>query len=329
MRAAFLPLVLFFTASITPPAIVDPRPAPPVADTLIEATPIPLDPANRSAGRIGALRWLGGWELTSANPEFGGISAIAFDAGAFLAVSDAGGVFRFALGEDGAITSARILMLPDGPAPARDGAPRKEDRDAEAIVFAPDTLHLWVAFERANAVWRYSVHFEIEGHAEPAAMRGWPVNGGPEAMVRLPDGRFLILSEEAGSGPGTTAGLIFAADPVESDAPPLRFAYVAPEGYVATDAAALPDGRLLILNRRFNFTEGPSAILAVAPLDDLREGGRLVPRPIATLRAPLTVDNMEALAVGVEDGRTIVWIASDDNFNPLQRTLLMKFELVE
>jgi hypothetical protein len=38
---------------------------------------------------------------------------------------------------------------------------------------------------------------------------------------------------------------------------------------------------------------------------------------------------MEALAVEREGGRTILWIASDDNFNPLQRTLLLKFGLDE
>ena len=44
----------------------------------------------------------------------------------------------------------------------------------------------------------------------------------------------------------------------------------------------------------------------------------------------LPVDNMEALSVTREGDRTIVWIASDDNFNPLlQRTLLMKFALAE
>jgi hypothetical protein len=38
---------------------------------------------------------------------------------------------------------------------------------------------------------------------------------------------------------------------------------------------------------------------------------------------------MEALSVDSENGRTILWIASDDNFNPLQRTLLLKFALAD
>ena len=48
---------------------------------------------------------------------------------------------------------------------------------------------------------------------------------------------------------------------------------------------------------------------------------------LARLESPLAVDNMEGLAVTQEDGRDIVWIISDDNFNAFQRTLLMKFAL--
>ena len=36
---------------------------------------------------------------------------------------------------------------------------------------------------------------------------------------------------------------------------------------------------------------------------------------------------MEGLAVTQENGRIIVWMVSDNNFNALQRTILMKFAL--
>ena len=55
----------------------------------------------------------------------------------------------------------------------------------------------------------------------------------------------------------------------------------------------------------------------------------ITPRIVATLRPPLNVDNMEALAVERSGGRTRIWIASHDNFSALQRTLLLQFELVE
>ena len=45
---------------------------------------------------------------------------------------------------------------------------------------------------------------------------------------------------------------------------------------------------------------------------------------------PAEIDNMEALGVHRDGaGRTILTVMSDDNFNPLQRTLLLQFALTE
>ena len=80
---------------------------------------------------------------------------------------------------------------------------------------------------------------------------------------------------------------------------------------------------------RFSWTGGFSARLATAETSGLRAGAIVEPREIAALAAPLTVDNMEALSVTRERGRTIVRLASDDNFMALQRTLLLEFALEE
>jgi hypothetical protein len=104
--------------------------------------------------------------------------------------------------------------------------------------------------------------------------------------------------------------------------------YRPPRGYRITDAALLPGGGLMFLNRRVGLFEGFSARLTLAAAPRLTAGALLSGKEIAALGRPLTVDNMEALSITREGGRTIVWIASDDNFNPmLQRTLLMKFVL--
>lgn len=294
----------------------------------IQARPISLHPANHSNERVGALRWLGGWALTSDDGDFGGISAMTvLEGDRIIAIGDAGGVFRFSVTDDGLMRTS-VAALSDGPSPQAGGLPEKADRDAEAMARDPNTGRIWIGFERANAIWRYSSAFVAKAHIEPPPMRDWPANGGPEAMVRLPDGRFLVFAEEARRTGGASEGLIFSGDPAEPRARPQRFDYVAPEGFAVTDAAMLADGRLLILHRRFTMIEGPSAILAIVDIAGLDEGSRLVGRPIAALRSPLTVDNMEALAVSVEAGRTIIWLASDDNFNPFQRTLLMRFELI-
>ena len=41
----------------------------------------------------------------------------------------------------------------------------------------------------------------------------------------------------------------------------------------------------------------------------------------------LNIDNMEAIGVCRRSGETIITIMSDDNFSPLQRTLIMQFAL--
>jgi hypothetical protein len=100
-------------------------------------------------------------------------------------------------------------------------------------------------------------------------------------------------------------------------------------GYRVSDATLLPDGRLLILNRRFEWLEGFSLVVTIADARGLRPGDTIESREIARLQPPLTIDNMEGVSVAVENGRTIVWLVSDDNFSPLQQTLLLKFALIE
>jgi hypothetical protein len=68
-------------------------------------------------------------------------------------------------------------------------------------------------------------------------------------------------------------------------------------------------------------------VLTVGEIGD-GVSGAVGPREIARFGAPLLVDNMEALAVRREGERRFVYLASDDNFNALQRTLLLKFELL-
>lgn len=294
----------------------------------IRASPIVLDSARPERIAIGDLRYLGGWTLTSSDPDFGGISAMARVDDGFVAIGDAGGVFRFALDDAGQIARAEIAELPAGPLPA-DGEPvTKRDRDSEAMVFDANTGRFWVAFEQANGFWRYDRDFTgSDSNHAPDSMGDWPNNGGAEATIRFDDGRFLVFSE-AGNGPGSSREvLLFPGDPSEAGtAAPIRLGYRPPAGHRITDAAQLPDGRLLVLNRDFSVVRGVSVIISLVDIAQLEPDTILVGEEVARLAPPLTVDNMEAIAVEEVDGRTIVWIASDDNFNSLQRTLLMQFE---
>ena len=306
-----------FLATFSPLGALREDPIP--ARTILAFQPLPLDsemPGRRSVGR---LDYLGGWQVTSNDPRFGGISAIHVGPEGVTAMSDTGSLIRFPL--PGSPGETRIAKLPDGPGTGRS----KSDRDAESLVVHGGRA--WIGFERSNAVWRYRRgDWRAESKAAPRAMRRWRSNRGSEAMVRLSGGRFLVFSEGGG---GDSPLLLFEGDPAVPGTKTVAMRYRPPEGYRITDAALLPGGGLLLLNRRLALFGGFSARIGLIAAPKLKPGALLEGEEIAALGRPLTVDNMEALSVTREGGRTIVWIASDDNFNPLQRTLLLKFALRE
>lgn len=293
------------------------------SSTRVTATAIPLDTEGR-ATRIGGLRYLGGWELRSADPRFGGISAMALTPGGLLALSDSGTAMRMT-GPGRVPNAVRLTPLAAGPG----SGTGKADRDSEAMT--RDARNVWVAFEGHNSVWRYTPDLgQVQASRNPPELARWRANSGAEAMVRLADGRFLLFSEGRGDGtgpPGTRAALLFDRDPTDPHARAMRLAYRSPTGFSPTDAALMADGRIMVLHRSFSLTEGVAAAIGIVELGKPKAKAVLAPSMIATLRPPLNIDNMEALALEQVGSRTHVWIASDDNFSALQRTLLLKFEL--
>lgn len=316
--------LLCFVLLATPLRPGPPAARPGAATARLHVAPVPLDRASPARDRIGGLVFLGGWALASDDPRFGGISAMHVGGGIVTAVSDAGTVLRFPVPAGAGESQVQVAPVPRGPGSGR----RKSDRDVEAMVV--DGEQVWLAFESRNQIWRYRLPgWHAEAAVAPQAMRRWRRMLGAEAMARLPDGRFLLISEGSGRQPGLSDALLFADDPALATTPAAPLRYRPPAGYRATDAALLPDGRLLVLNRRFDWLEGVSTALVLIEPGAIRPGATLEGRLLARLGWPLASDNMEALSVTGEGGRTILWLASDDNFSPLQRTLLLKFALEE
>jgi hypothetical protein len=291
--------------------------------TEMRADPVPLDEHDPGRRRLGRLTFLEGWRLSSRDVRFGGISAMHVEGGLVTALSDSGSIFRFGVPRRAGAMPLRIDRIPRGP---RTGE-RKSDRDAEALAVADGSA--WGAYERWNAVWRYRLpDWRFESAAAPASLQELPFTRGAEAMTRLADGRFLIFAEGPDGGDGTTPLLLFLGDPARVATRALRLRYRPPAAYRPTDAALLPDGRLLVLNRSFGVFTWWRAVLTIVDVRRLRPGDVLEGQEIASFDGSVTGDNMEALSVARDGPRTIVWIASDDNLNPLmQRTLLLKFAL--
>jgi hypothetical protein len=98
--------------------------------------------------------------------------------------------------------------------------------------------------------------------------------------------------------------------------------------YRVTDLALLPGGDLLILERSFSLERGAGMQLrrvkrsAVAPLR------AFTGEVLADLDVRYSIDNMEAAAVRQNGkGETLIYVLSDDNYNGLQRTVLLMFAI--
>lgn len=291
----------------------------------IAATAVALDPADPARGRVGALVYLGGIALSSHDPAFGGFSSLHVAGDRFTLLSDGGNIVRFRLDPAWQIHDPQFAELPDGP----EQGWQKQDRDSESMSVDPRTGAIWVGFETANAFWRYDAGFRrAQAHVAPPVMRDWPINQGPEAMTLLPGSGMATIAETVPwNGHRGRAGVIFTGDPSVNPRHGFRFDYIPPHGYDVTDMAVLPDGRWLVLTRRFARLAFSSALVLVDP-HRLQAGAVLRGRVLATLAAPLIHDNFEGVAVTREGGATIVWLVSDDNqLEPLQRSLLLKFRL--
>lgn len=303
----------------------------------VTATPVPLYPAGPGVTELKAfdpqdekktppvpLRYIGGWVLKGSDRRFGGISSMTIEDGHFTMLSDGGVVTRLRFTGDGSVSDYAMSELPDGPG---DGS-GKVDRDSESSTYDPESGHVWAGFETRNQIWRYTKGFaSADGHAAPKLMADWPSNEGAEAMVRLADGRFIVFAETKRCADGNHYALLFRGDPVEHpDA--IAFCYKGPHHAAPTDAAQLPDGRVVVLHRRFGLPMRFSALLTVIDPKDIAPGGPpVVGKYLNYLGSPDTVDNMEALAIQQTPQGVVLWIASDDNYFFLERTLLMAFAL--
>src|SRR5262249_16958623 len=109
---------------------------------------------------------------------------------------------------------------------------------------------------------------------------------------------------------------------------PGNFAVKRSADFDVSDAALLPSGDLLGLERKFSWTAGLFIRIPRPQLGDVRAGGPAHGPVLFEADLGNAIDNMEGLSVHRSaSGETVLTMISDDNFSALQRTLLLQFTL--
>ncbi|MEZ5775185.1 MAG: esterase-like activity of phytase family protein [Hyphomicrobiaceae bacterium] len=305
----------------------------------VKALPIrEFEPAHPERRVFGRLRYRGGIQLSSESPFFGGISGLAVDGdtGRFLAVSDAGAWMRGRIAYRGS-APVGVEDLEIGPMLSREGKPlaREKDRDAEAIALVSGTLEsgeALVAFEQNKRVGRFPVGKDGLGAPQsylplPKDVQKLVANRSLESVVVLPAGPMkgaLVLIAERGSGAGDRPGWVIAGKKVS------EFRLADHGGFDVSDLAALPNGDIVVLERRFTWSEGMRMRLRLVSQSELAPGAKVEGEELFSADQTFQIDNMEALAVHTDQrGASVLTIMSDDNFNFFQRTLLLQFSILD
>jgi hypothetical protein len=314
-----------------------------IQDIDIHARPIQYFERGRSdATRFGPLEFRGGLVLSSPSADFGGWSGLVMapDGRRLLAISDVGSWMTADLVYAGT-RPVRLERARLGPLLDREGHPldSKKEADAESVALLDGDLRrgtLLVGFERHHRIDRYPIRDGVvqqtdgDGLKLPAEAKRMPANQGIEALTVLKGGRYagavVAFAERFTRGSGYHTGWIWVGG-----GEPQRFQLQDIETFNITDAAGLPDGSLLVLERYFRWTEGVKMRLRQIPAAEVAPGARTAGRILFQGESNYEIDNMEGLAVHRgASGEIVLTLISDDNFNHfLQRTVLLQFTLVD
>lgn len=293
---------------------------------------IALHPENPEQTRVGRLIYRGGVVMRFADKRFGGISGIDLEPGGatLIAVTDEGNWAKLHLDYDGAGNLSGAELISMEALTGRGGATlrNKSEADAEELVRLTDGAHV-VIFERRSRIIRYPAArapFAARGQglSLPPGAERLRSNRGIEAAAALDDGKMLLIAEDLPTLPGHTFAWIGKG---LNDWIPMSYTLYPP--FRPTGAARLPDGDIVVVERRASAATGVGARIVRIDTRRIRPGAPISGRELARLEPPFTVDNFEAIAARRGDGgETLIYLASDDNFSPAQHNLLMMFEVL-
>lgn len=302
----------------------------------ITTRPIGQFEIGSEATRFGPFEFVGGFEMRSANVNFGGMSAIRFlDAGTrFLGVEDigfwyTGEIVRDARGRPTGVSDFRLAPIHD-----EKGDPLHEKwrADAESLVVSDGAAA--VGFEREHRVWQYGLDldwFQTTPRPVPILIpqRELRYNQSLETLTVAPAGsplgasRVLVTEKSLNK-----QGDIFAA---VLEGPRKGIFYIhRTDGYDISDGDFLPNGDLLILERQYSLATGILMRIRRIAGADIRPGVTVDGPTLIEAGPRDQIDNMEGLDVWTDAaGQTRMSLVSDDNQSFFQRSIYLEFRVLD
>lgn len=341
MRARFLACLVALTAAAGPafylgsPGHVGARAGEASPESIsVWSRPIVRFRIGSEQTRFGPLEFVGGLEMTSGG-DFGGFSSFRFlePGGRFVGVADTGFWFFGAVvhDEEGHPVGMDGFTMEPIRDPEGNVTGEKWTTDAESIAVQGDLAT--VGFERQHRI----SEFRLQPSAMGRAVRDLDflvpayelrINRGFETVAYAPvESAFAGARVAIAERSIDKLGNVFAA--VLEGPRKGVFTVARTDGFDVTDGAFLPDGDLLLLERRFTMSSGVAMRLRRIEAESIRPGSVADGPVLLTADMGYQIDNMEGLDVWQRsDGAVIVSLMSDDNRSIFQRNLYLEFRLV-
>jgi hypothetical protein len=295
-----------------------------------------FDPREPTRTKFGALTFRGGLILESPNSDFGGVSALRVDADGehFLSLSDRGDWLRgrIVYRDHVPIAIADAEMAPMlGP----DGKSLKDHGWYDTEALALDGGTAYVGIERVHQIVRFDFAKDgLRARGRPIPVPGGlkllPENKSLECLEVAPKdsplaGALITISERGLDSHGDLISFVIGGKNPQASG---VFSLKRTDDFDISDCAATPDGKLLVLERRFSWAKGVAIRIRSVPFASIKPGALVDGQELFFADMGYQVDNMEGLSVHRDAaGAVVLTMISDDNFSPLQRTLLLQFTL--
>jgi hypothetical protein len=302
----------------------------------VRVTPITAFLRGSDQTQFGALEFRGGLELVSRDDYFGSLSGLDFAPdGTLYSVADTGFWFSARLVED----AGRLTGLSDtkfGPLLLQNGKPgaSKIDTDAEGlrIVVKDGVPNALVSFEQTPPTVRFYPGPDFASATPrkiplPKFLRNIRPNEGLEAIAVAPAtsplaGATVVIAERSLDAARNHRGFILSGPRAG------EFSIHRTADYDVSDAAFLPAGDLLILERRFSFSGGFAVRIRRIAGDNIQPNATVDGTVLLEADSGYRIDNLEGLAVrSGAAGETLLDLVSDNNQNMFQQTILLQFAL--